>query len=71
MFQTCEDPTGVLITVTLPVCHVKDFVRSVVRGRSGGEELRGEEQPGARPRDDQTHDAQAARNEQLQLASRW
>lgn len=58
--------------VMLTVHHFKDFVlRSVARGRRGGEDIRREEHPGARPRDDQTNATQTARNEQLQLASRW
>lgn len=57
--------------VILTVSHFKDCVRSVVRGRSGGEDVRREEHPGARPRDDQANDTQTARNEHLRLASRW
>lgn len=64
MFRAVGIPNGVLVLVfTCVVIH------SVVRGRRGGEDVRGEEHPGARPRDDQTHATQTARNEQLQLAS--
>lgn len=76
------DAIGVLITgffhegpppsiVTLTVYNFKDFVHFVVRGGRGGEELRREEHPGAWPCDDQTNATQTARNEQLQLATRW